>query len=396
MVTLAQYVALAVENSRLYAREAELRRHAEQEHARLRAIIDSTAAAVLVVEGSDGRVLLANHEASRLLGLPLGPGYPKERYDRGVSYWWPDGSPISREDLPLERALRQGTTSHGVEVVLQLEGGRKVPVLMSAAPVADSSGAIAAAVLVFEDITAIQQVERLKADFLSMISHDLKGPLATIKGLSSSILMESGPRDVATIIQYVNSIDEETDRMTELVGNLLDMSRIEAGAMPLDQEMCHLADIVAESVGRIERSRLGGRHRISVHVPLELPQIYADYDQISRVIYNLLSNAIKYSPEGTEISISSYLPADDPGVIITQVRDQGIGIPENEKDKLFTKFYRVTSQRGRGRPGSGLGLAICKAIVNAHDGKIWVESEVGKGSTFFFSLPVAVIGVGYD
>ncbi len=396
VVTLARYVALAVENSRLYAQEAELRRRAEQEHARLRAIIDSTAAAVLVVEGTDGRVLLANHEASRLLGLRLGHGDPRERYDRGISYLRPDGLPFNPEDLPLERALRQGTTSRGVEAVLQLEDGRKVPVMMSASPVQDSSGAIAAAVVVFEDITAIQQVERLKADFLSMISHDLKGPLATIKGLASSILMDTGPRDASTILQYVSSIDEETDRMTELVGNLLDMSRIEAGAMPLDQETCHLADIVAESVGRIERSRLGGRHQISVSVPLELPEIYADYDQISRVIYNLLSNAIKYSPDGTEIAIRSYLSANDPGVIITEVRDQGIGIPENEKDKLFTKFYRVTSQRGRGRPGSGLGLAICKAIVSAHDGKIWVESEVGKGSTFFFSLPVAVIGVGYD
>jgi signal transduction histidine kinase len=166
------------------------------------------------------------------------------------------------------------------------------------------------------------------------------------------------------------------------------MSRIEAGVMKIEPEMCHLADITADCVRAIERSRLGGQHRIVTDVPLDLPEIYADYDQIGRVISNLLSNAIKYSPAGSEIVVRSYVSDDPSEMVVTEVRDQGVGVPPEEIGKLFTRFYRVSSHRGRSRPGSGLGLAICKAIVEAHKGRIWVESEPGKGSTFCFTLPL--------
>ncbi|MCI0440248.1 MAG: cell wall metabolism sensor histidine kinase WalK, partial [Chloroflexi bacterium] len=198
--------------------------------------------------------------------------------------------------------------------------------------------------------------------------------------------------DAESAMQTVRTIDEETDRMVELVNNLVDMSRIEARAMPMDPEMCHLADIASECVRRIERSRLGGDHRILTDIPLELPELFADYDQLSRVICNLLSNAIKYSPDGTTIHVRSYMSQSAAPHIVTEVKDEGFGIPSEEIGNLFTKFYRVTTQRGRGRPGSGLGLAICKAIVEAHGGIIWVESEVGKGSTFFFRLPAPESG----
>ncbi|MCH8063672.1 MAG: histidine kinase, partial [Chloroflexi bacterium] len=193
---------------------------------------------------------------------------------------------------------------------------------------------------------------------------------------------------------YVASIDEEADEMTELVGNLLDMSRIEAGSMPLDPEQCHLADITGDCIKRVARSRLGGRHDITVDVALELPEVFVDYDQVCRVLSNLLSNSIKYSQPGSEITVRSYLMPSNAGRIVTEVGDSGVGIPDNEIDKIFDKFYRVTSQRGRGRPGSGLGLAICKSIIEAHDGKIWVDSTPGRGSTFYFDLPVSIPSVG--
>ncbi|MDA1348370.1 MAG: ATP-binding protein [Chloroflexi bacterium] len=238
------------------------------------------------------------------------------------------------------------------------------------------------------DITARLEVEQLKADFLSMVTHDLRGPLSTIKGLSSTMLIQEAPTDAATTLEYLTSIDEEADRMVELVANLLDMSRIEARSMPLEPEVCHLADITAECVRHIERSRAGGGQRIVTDVPLDLPSIFADYDQIFRVLTNLLSNAIKYSPEGSDVLVRSRMHPEDEGIILTEVVDRGIGVPDADKDKIFDKFYRVTSQRGRGRPGSGLGLAICKAIVEAHSGELWFVSEVGKGSTFSFTLPI--------
>jgi PAS domain S-box-containing protein len=396
VIMFAAQAAMAIRHSQLYARESTLREQAEMEHARLTAIIDSSAAGIVVVEAPDGRVVLANQEAKRILGFGLSSGDDRETYEYAAVYRRPDGSPYGVDELPLQRALRHGETSQGVEVIFDFADGRRIPTVVNASPVYDESGYVTAAIAVIGDISALQEVERLKAEFLSMVTHDLRGPLSTIKGLSSSMLMDSGPVDDETTLEYVRTIDEEADRMSELVGNLLDMSRIEADAMSMDPELCHLADITAEAVRRIERSREGGNHKIVTDVPLTLPEIFADYDQIGRVLSNLLSNAIKYSPQGSEVRITSYQSPDNSGEIVTKVADDGVGIPSEEMDKIFDKFYRVTSQRGRGRPGSGLGLAICKAIIESHDGKIWVESEPGKGSTFYFSQTGAVASVGYD
>ncbi|MCI0813193.1 MAG: PAS domain-containing protein, partial [Chloroflexi bacterium] len=383
----AKYAATAIEND-------SLRVEAEEERGRLRAMIDSSAAAVIVADARDGRVVLSNQEAARMMGRTFRAGESKEGYEQAVVYRKADGGVYETKDLPLQQALKDGTVSRGVEVTLNLPDGREIPTIVNAAPVYGEDGEITAAIAIFEDITALQEVERVKAEFLSMVSHDLKGPLSGIKSMASALLMEHGPRDIETILEYLTSIDEETDRMTELVGNLVDMSRIEANAMPMDPEICHLADIVDESVRRFGRSRLGGQQRINVDVPLELPEIYADYDQVGRVITNLLSNASKYSSPGTEISINAYLDSDEGATIVTEVRDEGVGIPDDEIDKIFDKFYRVTTQRGRGRPGSGLGLAICRSIIMAHEGNIWVESKPGVGSTFRFSLPASIVSVG--
>ena len=390
MEAFARYAAIAIESSNLYARESLLRRQAEQEQRRLRAIIESSAAAVVVVDAPDGLIVLANQEAERILGRRLVQGQGRQRYEQAAVYRRPNGSIFSPDELPLQRALSDGVVSRGVEVVLSFSDGREIPTIVNAAPVYGENGEVTAAITVFEDITALQEVERLKAEFLSMISHDLKGPLSTIKGLASTLMLEKGPRDIDTLLEYVASIDEEADEMTELVGNLLDMSRIEAGSMPLDPEQCHLADITGDCIKRVARSRLGGRHDITVDVALELPEVFVDYDQVCRVLSNLLSNSIKYSQPGSEITVRSYLMPSNAGRIVTEVGDSGVGIPDNEIDKIFDKFYRVTSQRGRGRPGSGLGLAICKSIIEAHDGKIWVDSIPGRGSTFYFDLPVSI------
>ena len=168
-----------------------------------------------------------------------------------------------------------------------------------------------------------------------------------IDSLSSHVaLVAEISNYIDTLLEFVTSIDEEADEMTELVGNLLDMSRIEAGSMPLDPEQCHLADITGDCIKRVSRSRLGGRHEIVVDIPLALPEVFVDYDQVCRVLSNLLSNAIKYSEAGSVISVKSYLVASDSGRIVTEVEDSGVGIPDNEIDKIFDKFYRVTSQRG--------------------------------------------------
>lgn len=396
LALFASHAALAINNASQYARELDLRKRAETDRARLMAIIDSSAAGIVVAEPPDGRIVTVNQEAKRLVGLGPGDADLDSRYHQAAVRRKPDGTEYVWDELPIQRAIQDGVKSHGAEVLFELKDGRKIPTLVNAAPVYDADGRLAAAVAVIEDITERREIEQLKTDFLSMVSHDLRGPLAAIKGVSSGLLMTGGSNGVDDILEDVSSIDEEVDRMSELVGNLLDMSRIEANSMPRDPEVCHLADIVSEGVRRVDTSREGAGREIIVDVPLDLPEIYADYDQIVRVLINLLSNALKYSPEGSPVLIRSYPSPNGGDAMVTEVVDHGMGIPDSEADKIFDKFFRVTSQMGRGRPGSGLGLAICKAIVEAHEGRIWVETEPGEGSTFYFSLPSAVASVGYD
>lgn len=386
LAAMGSLAAIAVVNAQLYERESYLARVAEEERQRLSTVLSNLPEGVLLIEPQERRIVMANQAAAELL-LGTDDDLVGAVNPAGWSMRLPNGTVIPDDDLPGNRALREGTVHLGVEVVLRRRDGVEMPILVNSAPLRDAENQISGAVVVFQDITRLKEVESLKADFLSMVSHDLKGPLTTIKGLASGLLLDEGAHAQTEVLESLRSIDEETDRLSELVNNLLDMSRIEAHALPMEPELCHLADIAADIIRRIERSRLGSDHRIITDIPLDLPEVYADYDQIGRVLLNLLSNAVKYSPAGSAIYLEAHF---DPSTstITVQVRDSGIGIAKEEQDKIFDKFYRVLSQTGRGRAGAGLGLAICKAIIEAHNGSIWVESEPGKGSSFFFTLPV--------
>ena len=376
----ANHAALAIHNSQRF--EIEQRAHAHVQEARqlLQSIMDNSPA-VISVKDAQGRYISINRRYEELFQVDRDEVMGKTDHDLhskevAVAVRTNDLLVLqASEPLEFEETIPNKDCSSRTYLAVKF-------------PLWDASGSVYAVCAIATDITTRLEVEQLKNDFLSMISHDLRGPLTSIKGLSSLLLMDSVEQDAETTSEYLNSIDEETDRMNELVSNLLDMSRIEASAMPVDPETCHLADIASEVVRNTERSRIGGDHTIIVDVPLDLPEVYADYDQVGRVLTNLLSNAIKYSAANSEIVISSKTQPEDPNVILTTVKDHGAGIPEAERDQIFDKFYRVSTEMGRGRPGSGLGLAICKAIVEAHSGNLWVESSVGVGSTFFFTLPV--------
>jgi signal transduction histidine kinase len=236
-------------------------------------------------------------------------------------------------------------------------------------------------VVVFQDMTHTRQLDRVRQDFLSMVTHDLRSPVSTIKGLLIEALNEAQPGSL--VAGHLYAVDEEVDHLTELVGNLLDMSRIEAGANIFEFETCHLADLVPDAVRRAQRSRAGAGREFVIEVPASLPGIYADPAQLGRVLDNLLSNALKYS-EG-EVRVRSY--TDGGGRVVTEVSDFGVGIPPASMDGIFSKFYRVRQGQRRGREGAGLGLAICRAIVEAHRGEIGVRSREREGSTFWFALP---------
>jgi signal transduction histidine kinase len=256
--------------------------------------------------------------------------------------------------------------------------------LVSAAPVFAADGTPDTAVSVFLDMTRVKEVDQVKDDFLSMVTHDLRSPLATIKGLNAAAIgaFREGSRD--EVRGLLESMDEEADYLTELVSNLLDMSRIEAGADIFDLELCHLADISHDIVARLRRSREGRGRDIHLNVPASLPPVFADPAQIGRVVANLMSNALKYSDGDIEVT-ASFDP--ERRRIRVEIKDRGPGIPEDQQSIIFDKFGRLKTGKTRGREGSGLGLAICKSIVESHHGEIGVISVPGRGSTFWFDVP---------
>ena len=376
----ANHAAVAIYNSQRF--EGEQRAHVQVQEARqlFQSIMDNSPA-VISVKDTEGCYISINRRFEELFQVDREEVKGKtdhELHSEEVAV------AVRTNDLLVQQA---GEPLEFEETMPNKDGSAHTYLAVKF-PLWNALGKVYAVCAIATDITTRIEVEQLKNDFLSMISHDLRGPLTSIKALSSLLLMDSVQQDVETMAEYLNSIDEETDRMNELVSNLLEMSRIEASAMPLDPELCHLTDITSEIVRTTERSRIGGDHTIIVDVPLDLPEVYADYDQIGRVLSNLLSNAIKYSAANSEIVISARLKSENSKVIVTTVKDHGVGIPEAEMDQIFDKFYRVSTDLGRGRPGSGLGLAICKAIVEAHSGNLWVDSSVGKGSSFNFTLPI--------
>lgn len=258
-----------------------------------------------------------------------------------------------------------------------------------ASPFVDSDGA-ACQVATVRNITQRKQVEaeliklnQLKSDLLSNVSHELRSPLTSIKGIISSLLQKDVDWDNETREMLLNGINEETDRLASLVTNLLNMSKLEAGVWVPDRERCHVADIIRDALAH--QKWIDKKHTFEVNVEPVLPEVYVDRNQIRQVLVNLLENAAAYSPENTRITVLARSVA---GEVEVSVSDQGVGMPPEDLEKVFDKFYRGSQRRQR-PGGTGLGLAICQAIIQEHGGRIWAESRLGHGSTFYFRLPAA-------
>ena len=384
---LGALAALAVDNARLFEGERAAHLAAAGSEARLYAALEHLPEGAFVVN-PQRQVVLANKTASRILLGDEGQRLEGRRHPFSVTYLHADSSPMDYSETPVSQCLAGKGPCLGIELMIQRRDGTRVPLLVNAAPIPDSRGNVASVVVVQQDISRLREVEQMKDDFLSMISHDLKSPLTTIKGLASSMMMASEAENLTVLLDWIRTIDQETDRLTELVNNLLDMSRIEARAMPLDLEECYLVDLATECVERFTPLRGKGAAPIMVDIPADLSPAYADYNQVQRVITNLLANAVKYSEPDTEIHVRACMNAAEKALEV-QVEDHGIGIPALEQERIFEKFYRSPHNLSGQRLGSGLGLAICRAIVQAHGGRLWVNSQVGQGSTFSFTLPLA-------
>ena len=238
---------------------------------------------------------------------------------------------------------------------------------------------------------ALRESDRLKDALLGSVTHELRTPLASIKAATSSLLQEQVEWNAQERHELLSAIDTSADRLNRLVGNLLDLSRLEAGVAKPEMDWRLMNDVIASTLDQLDLTGQLQDHHIHVVEPDDLPLVLMDQEQIQQVLTNLIENALKYSPEGSEIRIEARV-CDD--ALEVSVSDQGIGIPKADITAVFNKFYRVQQARlpwSAGRPpiGTGLGLAICAAIVRAHGGRIWAESELGHGTTITFTLPLS-------
>ena len=373
----AAQAAVAITNARRYGDE-------QRAKADLEALVNTSPVGVLVFDARTRHVVKVNHEARRIAGAALGDGLDFARHLGQLTFLRIDGREIPADELPLERAISSGETIRAEEIVIRLCDGGEVTTLVNATPIHDEGGELVSIVATIQDITPLEELQRLRAEFLGMVSHELRAPLTSIKGSAATARNASLPLDPAETRQFFRIIEEQADHMRDLINNLLDLTRIEAGALSVDPEPTDLAAVVDQA--RDAFSSSGHRISIEVGLPPDLPRVWADRQRIVQVFYNLFSNALKFSREWSTIKITA--SSQEPHVAVC-VADDGIGIAAERLPRLFTKFSQVNADDG-GSPshGYGLGLAICKGIVEAHGGRIWGDSDGrGHGARFTFTLP---------
>lgn len=235
-----------------------------------------------------------------------------------------------------------------------------------------------------QTLEALRQSDTLKSALLSSVSHELRTPLTSIKAMTSRALDHSGRSQEPFRVEYLEAINQEINHLTRLVDNLLDMSRIESGTLQPNRDWELLEDLIEAAIGSLEKSLR--KRTLQLDLEEDLPTMFIDGVQIQQVLVNLLENAVKYSNEGTGITLNARLKGN---TVEVQVSNAGEGIPEDELPKIFDRFYRVPSSRERNIRGTGLGLAICKSIIEAHGGRIWVQSIPKHITTFTLILPLS-------
>jgi signal transduction histidine kinase len=236
---------------------------------------------------------------------------------------------------------------------------------------------------IFHDITERKRVEQLKDEFIGLVSHEMRSPLTVITGALNTVLTEGPNLSRKEERQLLEDAAWEAGTLAHILGNLLELSRVQADRLFLSFEPVDVKVVIRNAVRRIKRQ--SSIHRFVLGLPKELPPVRADVMRLERILHNLLENAVKYSPDGGHIRVSAKMDSEH---LVIGVSDHGIGISPQDQAKLFAPFQRLGNSRVEGVKGTGLGLLVCRRLVEAHGGRIWVESELGKGSTFFFTLPL--------
>ncbi len=369
--SFADQAAIAVQNAQFYSQ-------INHERQRMNALLDSAADGILILS-ADHKVERCNPAAARMIGIDAIQAVSEPHGD--IIRWI-----TPPQGLTLEQAEAGGwpLTPHAQ---LYVEGNLKrkntqtpLPVGITYAPLLSTEGTLLNVIATLRDITRFRQAEELKSTFISIISHELKTPVALIKGYVSTLRREDATWDRKVVKDSLQVIEEEADHLTSLIENMLDASRLQAGGLSVKRSDVSIPSVAARLAERLRTQTT--RHTILVDFPPDFPIVMADEARIEQVISNLISNAIKYAPEGV-IRISGQTRPDK---VIICVSDQGPGIAPEDLPHVFDRFYRAP-EASRQTKGAGLGLYLSRAIVEAHGGNMWVDPESGHGARICFSLP---------
>ena len=379
LVLFAAQAASAVANARTHRAEQSAR-------ADLEALIETSPVGVVVFDAQSGRPVSFNREARRLAEGLLPAGRPAEDLVEIATCRFSDGTEIVLSELPLPQVLASARTLRAEEVVTSVPDGRSITTLVNVTPITSDDGAVKSVVITLQDLAPLQELERLRADFLGMVSHELRGPLTSIKGSAATLRADSDGLDPAERHEFHRIIEEQADHMRGLIGDLLDAGRIEAGALSVAPEPSEVAALVEGA--RSTFLSAGGRHTVVIDLPPDLPRVMADRRRIVQVLNNLLFNAARHSPHSAPIRVEA---ERDGSHVAVSVQDEGRGVAPERLPHLFRR-YALDDEEGGGRmaAGMGLGLVICRGLVEAHGGRIRAESAgAGQGARFTFTIPVA-------
>ena len=374
LLMFASQAAMVIANARRYRDE-------QRTKSDLEALINTSPVGVVVFNARTGTPVSFNREAERIMDALRTPDRPPEHLLEILTIRRADGREISLEELSMAQVMSAGETVRAEEVVFHVPDGRSVSALINATPILSKHGEVESFVVTMQDMTPLEELERLRAEFLGMVSHELRTPLATVRGSVSTLLDEASDMHPVEMRQFHRIIFEQTDNIRALITNLLDVARIETGTLPVSPEPTDLAALTGEAGNAF---RIGGhRHNLRIDIPQDLPWVMADRLRIVQVLGNLLTNAARQSPESSTVTVSA---AQGELHVSVSVSDDGRGIPAESLPHLFRKFSRIEGEEQGG--DTGLGLSICKGIVEAHGGRIWAESDgPGLGARFTFTLP---------
>jgi PAS domain S-box-containing protein len=371
LASFADQAAIAVHNAGLY-------QELQDEKQRLDAIIQHAADGVMILD-PQCRIQVFNHTLEEMTGR-RGDQAIGHLCGEVVALRGPQGNDVCRDLCPL-RSDRMGESLY-TEGDIRQQDGETITVGITYSPLFNGQGELVNIIANVHDITRFREAEEIKSTFISIISHELKTPVSLIKGYAGTLRREDANWDEATLQQSLAVIEEESDRLNDLIDNLLEASRLQAGGLELSVEEIRLDHLVQRVV---EKFRPQTReHLLVADFPPDFPTVRADYDRLEQVLSNLISNAVKYSSQGGTIRVQGWQEGD---WVCVAVSDEGIGITKRDQARIFDRFFRAEEVMTSKTKGAGLGLYLVRAIIAAHGGRIWVQSEKGHGSTFVFALP---------